>query len=66
MTEVCIDHYEVIIPEYLGHPYLLTWSHLKVFRQNYPDKNYTYFLYIEDDMCITQENVFIGFGVEYY
>ena len=45
-------------PTYLGHPYLLTWSHLFVFRELFnKDESITHFLYLEDDICVTQKNI---------
>jgi hypothetical protein len=45
----------------LGHPYFLTWSHKDVFRQLIKtDPAITHYLYLEDDILITQENI------EYY
>lgn len=49
--------YQIITPQYLGHPYLLTWSHLDIFRIYFLDESFTHFLYIEDDMCIRPENI---------
>ena len=49
---------DVIVPNLLGHPYLLTWIHREVFRlryQNQPD--ISHFLYLEDDIEIKLENV---------
>jgi hypothetical protein len=57
MKKSCGYDYSIIIAEYLGHPYLLTWVHLGVFRKLYPQDIYSHFLYTEDDICITKENV---------
>lgn len=50
-------HVEFLIPHGLGHPYLLAWSHLDVFRKKIEDTSYSHFLYLEDDMKITSENI---------
>ena len=57
MNEVSVDHYEIVTPQYLGHPYLLTWTHLGIFRKYFSDQTYSHFLYIEDDIRITKENM---------
>ena len=57
MKRALLDDYSIIVPEYLGHPYLLTWAHLSVFRKFYPQDIYSHFLYTEDDICITKENL---------
>jgi len=41
----------------LGHPYLLAWSHLEIFRKQVLDESFTHFLYIEDDILITKKNI---------
>ena len=48
---------DFLIPSGLGHPYLLAWSHLQVFKTKITDNSYSHFLYLEDDMKITKENV---------
>ena len=49
---------KVISPFLLGHPYLLTWCHLQVFREALlADQSISHFLYLEDDMCVTAENI---------
>jgi hypothetical protein len=57
IKNACICDYSIVVPEYLGHPYLLTWVHLGIFRKFYPQDIYSHFLYTEDDICITKENV---------
>lgn len=50
---------EFIKPNYLGHPYLLTWIHLDIFRKYFfKDKNISHFLYLEDDIKITKKNIY--------
>lgn len=45
-------------PTYLGHPYLLTWSHLGLFREQFSqDHSISHFMYLEDDVLFTQENM---------
>jgi hypothetical protein len=49
---------EIHTPTYLGHPYLLTWSHLSTFRESFnADKSITHFMYVEDDILITEKNI---------
>jgi hypothetical protein len=49
---------EIHTPTYLGHPYLLTWSHLYTFRECFnTDKSITHFMYLEDDILITEKNI---------
>jgi hypothetical protein len=48
----------IFVPRLLGHPYLLTWSHLDVFRNFYlQDKRISHFLYLEDDLEVKIDNV---------
>ena len=49
--------FNLIIPVWLGHPYLLAWSHLPVFKKQFEDESFTHFLYLEDDIQITSENI---------
>jgi hypothetical protein len=49
--------YEFFIPQGLGHPYLLTWSHFVVFKRLIDDKSITHFMYLEDDLLVTKENM---------
>jgi hypothetical protein len=49
--------YEFFVPHGLGHPYLLAWSHFSVFRKLVSDESITHFMYLEDDLLITKENI---------
>jgi len=49
--------YEVISPSYLGHSFLLPWTHLGIFRERFLDKSFSHFLYLEDDICIESKNI---------
>ena len=40
----------------LKDPYMLTWSH-KARMETFLDSDYTHFIYLEDDMQLTQENM---------
>ena len=57
----CMDtsklDFEFFIPHGLGHPYLLAWSHLDIFRKQFDDISFTHFLYVEDDIKVTKGNV---------
>lgn len=47
------ERIKIVTPKYLGHPYLLTWSHLDVFREMYKtDEDISHFMYLEDDIEI--------------
>ena len=46
-----------VTPKGLGHPYLLTWTHREVLQQIVQAGQATHFLYSEDDLDITRENV---------
>lgn len=49
---------EIFVPKFLGHPYLLTWSHLDLFREYYKScEEISHFLYIEDDILVRKENI---------
>lgn len=48
----------LVVPTLLGHPFLLTWVHLAVFRTLFAqDPDITHFLYLEDDILIEPRNV---------
>jgi len=49
--------FNFLIPVGLGHPYLLAWSHLPVFKKQFEDESFTHFLYLEDDIGINLENI---------
>jgi hypothetical protein len=50
--------FEIIAPTYLGHPFLLTWCHFEIFR-NQLKKNpaISHFMYLEDDICVKKSNI---------
>lgn len=48
----------IITPTYLGHPFLLTWSHRDIFREQISqESDHTHFLYTEDDLLLTKKNL---------
>lgn len=50
--------FSIHTPTYLGHPFLLTWSHLGLFREQFDyDPSISHFLYLEDDVLFTAENM---------
>ena len=49
---------KILAPKLLGHPYLLTWCHQQIFRDRIKEDTTTsHFMYIEDDIVITPENI---------
>jgi hypothetical protein len=49
---------EIYVPKHLGHPYLLTWSHLDIFRKYFQtDSDISHFMYLEDDIEIKPNNI---------
>jgi hypothetical protein len=49
---------DIVSPGMLGHPFFLTWIHFDVFREIVSaGKSGDYFLYKEDDITFTSENV---------
>ena len=49
---------KVVSPTLMGHPYLLPWSHRAIFRDLLEnDQTFTHFLYLEDDLEFTSDNV---------
>jgi hypothetical protein len=44
-------------PTGLGHPLLLTWSHFAVFKKLIENTSISHFLYLEDDILLTRDNV---------
>jgi hypothetical protein len=53
-----VVEFSIKVPELLGHPYLLTWSHLAVFRDLIESNlAITHFMYVEDDICVTRDNI---------
>ncbi len=49
--------YSFFTPYGLGHPYLLAWSHLYVFRRWFDDQSISHFMYLEDDILLTKANI---------
>lgn len=50
--------YTIFVPKLLGHPYFLTWSHKDIFEQLVrTDNTITYYMYLEDDVLLTKENI---------
>ncbi len=47
----------IFTPTGLGHPYLLPWSHFAIFRTLYDDESISHFMYLEDDILISRENI---------
>ena len=47
----------IIVPSHLGHPFLLTWIHRDIFKGLLKKREYTHFLYLEDDILFTQANL---------
>ena len=55
---VPIENLRVVSPSLLGHPYLLPWCHLSLFRGLFDtDDSYSHFLYLEDDLAISRNNI---------
>lgn len=49
---------QIFVPSFLGHPYLLTWSHLAIFKSRFlNDSTISHYLYLEDDIEIRKENI---------
>lgn len=57
INKIYVDHCDVVTPNCLGHPYLLTWCHKSIFKKYYSDPCISHFLYIEDDIKITKNNI---------
>jgi hypothetical protein len=49
--------YSIFTPTGLGHPFMLPWSHFPVFRRLFEDSSFSHFLYLEDDILVTGENI---------
>jgi len=53
-----LESSQIIFPNLLGHPFLLTWIHYEIFREILAtEKPGDYFLYKEDDITFTSDNV---------
>jgi len=48
---------EIKVPKLLGHPFLLTWAHFSIFKNNHLLDNYDYFMYLEDDIYLNSQNI---------
>ena len=49
---------KIVTPTLLGHPLLLAWIHRDIFKKCLMSgQNFSHYLYTEDDMLVTQENV---------
>ena len=51
-------NFQIISTGSLLHPYYLTWKHLEILRTEYLNNlNISHFMYLEDDIQITQKNI---------
>jgi hypothetical protein len=49
---------QIFVPSLLGHPFLLVWAHLDIFRSCFlKDSTISHYLYLEDDIEISKENI---------
>ena len=48
---------EIVVPNWLGHPYLLTWVHREVFKQQHETQAFSHYLYVEDDLEVKPDNI---------
>jgi hypothetical protein len=48
---------EVVTPNLIGHPYLLTWIHRELFRRDFEEGSVSHFLYLEDDIRFGRDNL---------
>jgi hypothetical protein len=49
---------KIFVPQLLGHPYLLTWCHFSIFREQFEqDESISHFMYLEDDILIRPNNI---------
>ena len=48
---------EIVSPDIVGHPYLLTWIHREIFRKSFSEGDVTHFLYLEDDIYFGKNNL---------
>lgn len=48
---------EIITPTHMGHPYLLAWGHREVFRKCLETGGFSHYLYTEDDLLVTRDNI---------
>lgn len=51
------SYVQVFHAKELPHPLLLTWAHYVIFREQIANGTYTHFMYLEDDLLITQRNI---------
>lgn len=52
------QHQTIVTPSHIGHPFLLPWCHRSVFSSLIKsDSSVSHFLYTEDDILLTIENV---------
>jgi hypothetical protein len=53
-----LKNFEIISYPVMGHPFFLTWGHQSIFKQYLTlDYSYSHFMYLEDDIQITPDNV---------
>lgn len=53
-----VKNIDIIAPDILGHPYLLTWIHREVFRREFVTSDkHSHFLYLEDDIHFSKSNL---------
>ena len=55
--EEVLKNFTVHIVQGLQHPKFLPWSHLTIMRKKIADNSFTHFMYLEDDIRVTKENI---------
>ena len=52
-----LKNFNIHLAQDLQHPKFLPWSHLVVMRKKIADSSFTHFMYLEDDIRVTKENI---------
>ena len=55
--EEVLKNFNIYSVQDLQHPKFLPWSHLTIMRKKIADNSFTHFMYLEDDIRVTKENI---------
>lgn len=52
-----LTNFKIFVPQNIPNIRLLPWYHLPIIKEKIKDKNFTHFMYLEDDISISRENI---------
>jgi len=52
-----LTNFKIFVPQNIPNIRLLPWYHLPIIKEKIKDKSFTHFMYLEDDISISRENI---------